>query len=88
MKFLSINMPPLKLPKTNFLKTGPCTAKMWQIVKFRSANIPTTWDAIANMAALFELSATLEQEHYAQMKVLKKLRRENNFFEFVDEKIP
>lgn len=46
--------------KITFLKTSPCTANMWQIVELRSANIPTTWDAIANMAALFELLATLE----------------------------
>ncbi|KAI7860095.1 hypothetical protein BDC45DRAFT_169198 [Circinella umbellata] len=72
--------------KITLMKTSLCTSSMWQIVESRSATIPVTWDAKVNMVAIFELLATLHIEHNTQMDILKKLRRENNFLDPVDEK--
>lgn len=72
--------------KITLMKTSLCTPNMWQIVELRSATIPVTWDARVNMVAIFELLATLQNEHHSQMNILKKLRRENNFLDPVDEK--
>ncbi|KAI8063989.1 hypothetical protein BDF21DRAFT_446209 [Thamnidium elegans] len=72
--------------KITLMKTSLCTSNMWQIVELRNATIPVTWNARVNMVAIFELLATLQNEHNTQMDILKKLRRENNFLDPVDEK--
>ncbi|KAG1140089.1 hypothetical protein G6F38_009376 [Rhizopus arrhizus] len=72
--------------KIILLKTSLFGPAKWQVVELRSATIPVTWDSRMNLMSVFELLATLQYEYDQQKDTLKKLRRENNFLDPVDEK--
>ncbi|KAL7334314.1 hypothetical protein PS15p_203098 [Mucor circinelloides] len=72
--------------KITLTKCSLFSTTKWQVIELRSATIPVTWDARANMISVFELLATLQNEYDNQKDVLKKLRQENNFLDHVEEK--
>ncbi|KAG0938477.1 hypothetical protein G6F57_006685 [Rhizopus arrhizus] len=72
--------------KITLLKTSLFGPAKWQVVELRSATIPVTWDSRMDLMSVFGLLATLQYEYDLQKDTLKKLRRENNFLDPVDEK--
>ncbi|KAG1319112.1 hypothetical protein G6F62_012008 [Rhizopus arrhizus] len=72
--------------KITLIKTSLFGPAKWQVVELRSATIPVTWDSRMDLMSVFELLAILQYEYDLQKDTLKKLRRENNFLDPVDEK--
>ncbi|KAG1471357.1 hypothetical protein G6F56_002170 [Rhizopus delemar] len=72
--------------KIALIKTSLFSPTKRQVVELRSANIPVTWDSRMNLMSVVELLAILQNEYDLQKNSLKKLRRENNFLDPVDEK--
>ncbi|RCH91250.1 hypothetical protein CU097_008155 [Rhizopus azygosporus] len=72
--------------KITLIKSSLCSPTKWQIAELKSATIPVTWNPRTGMMSVFELLATLQNKYDLQKNILKKLQRENNFLDPVDEK--